>query len=106
MADKKSTYAGCLLGMAVGDAMGYTVDGKRYHHIIDKDTLMPSEYFLSVSVLSDNSGLADALSTALFNTDVETGLLLVESLPDVEAMWVLPSGEIKYSKGFSDYVQK
>lgn len=35
MADKYSGYAGCLLGMAVGDAMGYTVDGKTWAEICE-----------------------------------------------------------------------
>ena len=30
---KQSTYRGCLLGMAVGDAMGYTVDNRSLHEI-------------------------------------------------------------------------
>ena len=33
MADKVMTCGGCLLGMAVGDAMGYTVDGKSWAQI-------------------------------------------------------------------------
>ena len=33
MSDKKSIYRGCLLGLAVGDAMGYAVDGKSYDQI-------------------------------------------------------------------------
>lgn len=45
----------------------YTVNGVNYHHIIDKDTLMPSVHFASVTVLCESSALADALSTALFN---------------------------------------
>ncbi len=81
----------------------YIVDGKNYHHIIDPETLMPGEKYLSVSVLCLDSGMADALSTALFNMDHEKGLALVESLESVEAMWVLPSGEIKYSSGFENY---
>lgn len=33
MADKQAAYRGCLLGLAVGDAMGYTVDGSSWAQI-------------------------------------------------------------------------
>ena len=33
MVSKKSAYRGCLLGLAVGDAMGYTVDSKTWAEI-------------------------------------------------------------------------
>ena len=81
----------------------YEVDGKSYHHIIDPNTLYPGEKYLSVSVLTKDSGLGDALSTSLFLMDVEEGKKLVESLVDVEAMWVTPDGEQIYSEGFSNY---
>lgn len=84
----------------------YLVDGKRYHHIIDPDTLMPSEGFTSVSVLTKSSADGDALSTALFCMTLEEGLVLVESLPDTEAMWVLPDGQEKTSSGFDTYRTK
>jgi thiamine biosynthesis lipoprotein len=78
----------------------YEYNGKRYHHIIDTETLMPSEYYLSVSVLTSDSGLADALSTALFVMPYEEGLALVESLDGVEAMWVKTDGTKAFSSGF------
>ena len=84
----------------------YTVDGKDYHHIIDPKTLMPSTYYKSITVLTKDSGRADALSTALFNMPVEQGMELVGSLPDTEALWVMPDGEIKYSDHFQDHIQK
>lgn len=83
----------------------YTVNGKNYHHIIDPETLMPSERYLSVSVLCNDSGLGDALSTALFNMDYEAGAKLVASLNNVEAMWVLPNGELLYSENFKDFTE-
>ncbi|MGM9681924.1 MAG: FAD:protein FMN transferase [Eubacteriales bacterium] len=83
----------------------YLVDGIRYHHIIHPDTLMPEDTFLSVSVLSADSGLADALSTALFNMDADAGRSLVDSLDGVEACWILPDGRILYSSGFDGYIQ-
>ncbi len=72
----------------------YVVEGKRYHHIIDKDTLMPAENFASVSVVTPNSALADTLSTALFNMSLEEGKALVSSLENVRAVWVTNDGEI------------
>ena len=82
----------------------YTVAGKNYHHIIDVETLMPAEGYLSVSVICKNSGQGDALSTALFCMSFEEGYALVESLPDVEALWILPDETRKTSGGFDQYV--
>ena len=81
----------------------YVVGGKEYHHIIDEKTLMPASYFKSVSVLCDDSGVADALSTALFCMDYEEGLKIIESTEKAEAMWVFPDGTQKYSKNFKNY---
>ncbi len=76
----------------------YTVDGKRYHHIIDKDTLMPSEHFVSVTVICPDSALADALSTALFNMTKDAGKELISRLENVKAVWLTSSGEVEISK--------
>ena len=81
----------------------YVVDGVRYHHIIDPDTLMPGNRYLSVSILAPHSGMADGLSTALFNMPYETGLALIEGLEHIEAMWVTHDGTIYTSSGFSQY---
>ena len=76
----------------------YTVNGVNYHHIIDKDTLMPSVHFASVTVLCESSALADALSTALFNMTAPKGKALVETLDGVSVIWVDLDGEITTSK--------
>ena len=81
----------------------YTVNGINYHHIIDPNTLMPSENFISVSVLSPDSGKADILSTALFSMNYNEGKELIESMPDTEAMWVMPDGEQLFSSGFKKF---
>ncbi|MDD4564143.1 MAG: FAD:protein FMN transferase [Eubacteriales bacterium] len=81
----------------------YTVNGRRYHHIIDPVTLFPAEYFASVSILCPDSGLADALSTSVFTMPFEQGLALIESLPDTEAVWVFHDGEIRYSSNYNEY---
>jgi len=82
----------------------YTVDGKRYHHIIDPATLLPSTYYDSVTVISDDSALADALTTGLFCLPLAQGQALVASLDGVEALWVLPDGTTAQSDGFSAYL--
>lgn len=84
----------------------YLVDGKRYHHIIDPETLMPSEGFVSVSILTKSSADGDALSTALFCMSFEEGLALIESIPDTEAMWVFQDGREETSSGFESYRSK
>lgn len=61
---------------------------------------MPPQYFSSVSVLAEDSGIADALSTSLFNLEYDEGASLVEDMPGVEAMWVGKDGEIRQSSGF------
>jgi len=81
----------------------YYVEGKAYHHIIDPDTLMPAKGYLSVSVVCNNSGLGDALSTALFCLSKEDGIKLIEKVPEAEAMWVTDEGEKFYSSGFEKY---
>ncbi len=82
----------------------YTVDGVSYHHIIDPDTLMPSRYWRSVTVVCDDSGLADALSTALFVLPLEDGQKLLDSCGAM-AMWVDAGGNIHYSPGFEEIIR-
>ncbi len=77
----------------------FTSGDKRYHHIIDPETLMPAEYFASVTVITDNSGLADALSTALFCMSYEDGLDLVKSIGDIEIIWIFKDGKMETTDG-------
>lgn len=83
----------------------FYVDGKKYHHIINPETLMPENMWESVSIITDDSGKGDALSTALFNMDYKTGSKLIEQLPDTEAMWVDKDGKLYFSGGFKDYLK-
>lgn len=81
----------------------YTVNGVNYHHIIDPDTLEPSRYFSSVSVMTKDSALADALSTALFCMSYEEGLELINKLGGVEVLWVKNDFSIITTAGFELY---
>ena len=84
----------------------YTVDGVRYHHIIDLSTLMPADYFVSVTVLGPNSGLADCLSTGLFCLPLERGMEIIESLEGYEACWMTANGAVTCTAGMENYLRK
>ena len=83
----------------------YYVGETKYHHIIDPETLFPKDTFAAVSILTPDSGLADAVSTACFNLTLEEGLALIESIENTEAMWVEPDGTIHYSSGFEAFIE-
>ena len=82
----------------------YVVDGKLYHHIIDPQTLYPSEYWRSVTIVCDDSALADALSTALFLLPKEQGQELLNTTGAM-AMWVDKNGAIFCSPGFEELIR-
>lgn len=82
----------------------YAVDGKLYHHIIDPETLYPSTYWRSVTIVCDDSGLADALSTALFLLPLEEGQQLLDQC-GAEAMWVDTDENQYYSPGFKALIR-
>lgn len=82
----------------------YIVDGKVYHHIIDPETKMPATYWRSVTILCTDSGLADALSTALFLLPQEEGQAILDKA-GAEALWVDAQGNEFFSPGFSDYIR-
>ena len=75
------------------------MDGQRYHHIIDKDSLYPADYFASLTVITEDSGLADALSTALFCMPQEKGEALADSMEGVDVIWIYTDGTIEYTDG-------
>lgn len=79
----------------------YTVNGIRYNHIIDPDTLMSADKYASVTVVSSNGALADALSTALFIMDTDEGRALIDSIDDAEALWIAKDGSITQTGGFN-----
>lgn len=76
--------------------------GVKYHHLIDPDTLYPAVHFRSVSIITEDSGLADFLSSAVFLMSYEDGRKLIESMDGVEAIWLLEDGKIRMSNGLKD----
>lgn len=83
----------------------YEYNGKKYHHIINPKTLMPSNNMKSVSVIAKNSMEADMLSTLLFILTIDEGKDLLKQF-SAEAVWYTNDNEIITSKGISKYEQK
>ncbi len=77
----------------------YVVDGQKYHHVIDPATLMPANYFRTVTIKAPDAAIADFMSTAVFLVPLEESKALVESLDGVEAVWITPDGQVEYSQG-------
>ena len=80
----------------------FTIEEVNYHHIINPHTLFPADYFLSVSVISEDSLLADVLTTVLFLMPLEEGMAFLENYP-AEAVWYTKDEEIIRSEGFHQY---
>ena len=73
--------------------------GKRYCHILDPQTGYPAQHCRSVSILADNTYLADAFATGVFVLGPEKGLALIESLDGVEGMIIDHTGGLHVSAG-------
>lgn len=65
--------------------------GRRYGHILDPRSLQPSSAALSVTIVSTDATLGDAMSKAAFILGPKDGLVLIESYPQM-------SGVIAYRK--------
>lgn len=100
--DKTNLQTSSLMSISIDSRMAfvtsgnyqryYEVDGKTYHHIIDPDTSMPAAFFDSVTIITPDSTMADALSTAFFNMSLEEGYQLLQQLQndgiEIDVIWV------------------
>lgn len=82
----------------------YTVDGKKYHHIIDPQTLMPAAHWRSVTVVCADSAMADALSTALFLLPYGEGKTLAAQC-GVQVLWVAHDGGEFMTPGLQEMIR-
>ena len=81
----------------------FKTDGKIYHHILDPNTGYPCENNLySVTILTDSSLTADALSTTCFLLGYDRGMKLINQLDNVDAVFITNDNQIHYSKNFQN----
>ena len=74
-----------------------------YHHILNPNTGFPEDNdLLSVTIITKNSMIADALSTAIFLMGSEEGLKYVEEKDNIEAIFITKEKEIMVSKNIKE----
>ncbi|GAB4170902.1 MAG: FAD:protein FMN transferase [Calditrichia bacterium] len=96
-----------------GDYMNYfEIDGKRYHHILDPMTGYPSDSASSVTIITQNAGLADGLATGLFTKGITYGLTWCNNHPhttgifiraDINAIFISKTDKLHFSLLDSSY---
>jgi thiamine biosynthesis lipoprotein len=68
-------------------------DGIRYHHIMDKRTGMPADNSLSsVTVISEDGCMADALATALYVMGEEKAVAFQKKHPEIDIILIRKDG--------------
>ncbi len=82
----------------------YFVEGDiRFHHIINPKTGYPEQNdMMSISIVSNSSVEGDALSTSVFLMGLEKGLSYIESMEDVEAVFIMQDLSVYISSGLKD----
>ncbi len=99
-----------LNNAAVATSGGYhrfvLVEGKKYSHIMDRDTGASAQGMSSVTIISQSAINADALATTVSVMGPEKGLALIEKTPQTEAILITPSPEYQLIKttGAGKYV--
>ncbi len=76
-------------------------EGIRYAHIIDPRTGYPTTGIKSVTIITANPELADAISTSVFVLGEQKGLQLINQLPGVECLIITDSDELKTSNNLT-----
>lgn len=87
-----------------GDYVRYfEKDNVKYHHILDPRTGYPANSgLISTTVVSEKSIGADALSTAIFILGLEEGMKLINSIKDMEAIFITKDKEIYVTEGLKE----
>jgi len=88
----------------------YTVQGKRYSHIVDPRTGYPARNnVVSVTIIGPDGTAADALTKSIVVLGPEKGLAVIGSQPGVEALvmtWDGKKMEYFQSPGFEKYLRE
>ncbi len=85
----------------------FEADGRIFHHILDPHTGYPCDNNLnSVTIITNSSLTADALSTTCFLLGYDKSIRMIEQLGNVDAVFITKDNKIRYSKNFQQKIQK
>ncbi len=74
--------------------------GYQHHHLLDPHSGLSANELSSVSIAAPTALQADALSTAIFVLGLRKGRQLIESMTDVDALFVSKQGELTRTQHF------
>ena len=92
-------------GLAVATSGDYEkfvmIDGKKYSHTIDPKTGLPVHGIKSVTVISSNAEIADAMATPVMIMGVKTGLDLINQMKDMACIIINEQDKIYTSSNIT-----
>lgn len=78
-------------------------DNILYHHILNPHTGYPYDNgLIGVTIITDSSTDADALSTTCFSLGLDEGMALVEDMDNVDAMFIDSNNQLHFSSKFEE----
>ena len=91
--------------MAVATSGNYEkyvmINGKKYSHTIDPRTGLPVSGIKSVTIISPNAEICDAMATPVMVMGIEKGLYLINQLRQVECVIVDDDNNIFTSRNIN-----
>ncbi len=94
-----------ITGMAIATSGNYekfiTVKGKRYSHTIDPKTGLPVSGIKSVTIISPNAEIADAMATPVMIMGIKVGLNMINQVKGLACIIVDDDGNIYTSKNIN-----
>jgi FAD:protein FMN transferase len=94
-----------ITGMAVATSGNYEkyvmIDGKKYSHTIDPKTGLPVSGIKSVTIISSNAEIADAMATPVMIMGIKVGLDMVNQIKGLSCIIVDDTNEIHTSKNIN-----
>ncbi|MDB5006008.1 MAG: FAD:protein transferase [Mucilaginibacter sp.] len=94
-----------ITDMAVATSGNYEkyvmIDGKKYSHTIDPRTGLPVNGIKSVTIITTNAEIADAMATPVMIMGINTGLDMINQIKNIEAVIIDDDDKMYTSKNIN-----